>query len=67
MRTLPAWRSRGYAQAIMGRLITEALSQRFARVFLQVEASNRHAHALYSRMGFQNLWTYRYWSPGAAA
>lgn len=67
MRTLPAWRGRGYAQAIMGRLITEALSQRFARVFLQVEASNRHAHALYSRMGFQNLWTYRYWSPGAAA
>lgn len=67
MRTLPAWRGRGYAQAIMGRLIAEALNQRLGRVFLQVEVANGHAHALYSRMGFQNLWTYRYWSPGASA
>lgn len=67
MRTLPAWRGRGYALAIMSRLLAEGQRRQLDRVFLQVEGSNAHARAIYRRLGFQDLWTYRYWQSGAPA
>jgi len=32
-----------------------------ARVFLQVEAGNTAAQALYRRAGFETAWSYMYW------
>jgi ribosomal protein S18 acetylase RimI-like enzyme len=64
MRTLPVWRGRGYALAIMGRLLREGRRRHLDRVFLQVEGANAHARAIYRRLGFQDLWMYRYWQPG---
>lgn len=32
-----------------------------ARVFLQVEAGNTAAQALYRRAGFETAWSYVYW------
>ncbi len=66
MRTLPAWRGRGYALAIIGRLMAEGRRRQLDRVFLQVEGSNAHARAIYRRLGFQDLWSYRYWKYGEA-
>jgi GNAT superfamily N-acetyltransferase len=63
MRTAPGHRGQGLASAIIAALLRHALSQGFGRVFLQVEAANTHAHALYTRLGFADLWAYRYWRP----
>jgi ribosomal protein S18 acetylase RimI-like enzyme len=63
MRTHPTWRGQGLARALIGELVRRAVNLRLPRVFLQVEASNAAAHQLYCRIGFENLWTYRYWRP----
>ncbi len=63
MRTALGNRGQGLASAIIAALLRHALSQGFGRVFLQVEAANTHAHALYTRLGFVDLWAYRYWRP----
>lgn len=61
MRTLPAWRGRGHAGAIIAALGGEATRLGIDRVFLQVEEANTSARALYARAGFTTLWRYRYW------
>jgi GNAT superfamily N-acetyltransferase len=61
MRTLPAWRRRGHAQAIVAALAQEARERGFTQVFLQVEQSNTAAQALYARLGFTTAWGYAYW------
>jgi len=63
MRTLPEFRGRGFAQAIVQVLVSEALEQNLTRVFLQVEQANTAAQRLYRRLGFTDQWTYRYWEP----
>lgn len=61
MRTAPAWRGRGLAQAILAALESQARSRGISRLFLQVEAENTAAQALYRRRGFTSAWSYTYW------
>jgi len=61
MRTDPAWRGRGLAGRILTGLADAALARGVARCFLQVEAGNTAAEALYRRAGFAPAWCYGYW------
>ncbi|MDP1953149.1 MAG: GNAT family N-acetyltransferase [Polaromonas sp.] len=63
MRTAPAFRGRGMAGRVLAGLAEAALSRGFERSFLQVEASNVAALALYQRAGFTTAWCYEYWRP----
>ena len=65
MRTLPAWRGRGLATAIVGALLAAARDRGMAQVFLQVEEANAGARSLYAGLGFATAWGCAYWSrPG---
>jgi len=61
MRTLPAWRGRGLAWAILAALGREANRRGIARAFLQVEQANAGAQRLYRRAGLRAAWCYEYW------
>lgn len=61
MRTAEAWRRRGMAARVLAGLAQAALDARVERLFLQVEAGNAAAIALYGRAGFVTAWRYRYW------
>ena len=61
MRTAPAFRGRGLAGRVLGGLAQAALQRGFEGVFLQVEAGNAPALALYQRTGFATAWCYEYW------
>ena len=61
MRTVQAARGRGLAGRVLAGLAGAALERGYERVFLQVEAGNEPALALYRRAGFAPAWTYRYW------
>lgn len=61
MRTLPAWRGRGYASAILAAFGRAARQRGVARCFLQVEAGNLDAQALYRKAGLATAWGYVYW------
>lgn len=61
MRTDQSARGRGLAGRVLAGLAQAALARGFERVFLQVEAGNEPALALYRRAGFVSAWTYRYW------
>lgn len=61
MRTAQDWRGRGLARRVLGALADAARSKGYDRMFLQVEAHNAAALALYRRCGFQLAWTYSYW------
>ncbi|MBS0453093.1 MAG: GNAT family N-acetyltransferase [Proteobacteria bacterium] len=61
MRTVQSARGRGLAGRVLAGLAQAALYRGFERVFLQVEAGNAPALALYRRAGFTTAWTYRYW------
>ncbi|MDP2817752.1 MAG: GNAT family N-acetyltransferase [Polaromonas sp.] len=63
MRTAPAFRGRGLAGRVLAGLVDAALSRGFERSFLQVEAGNVAALALYQRAGFTTAWCYEYWRP----
>ena len=65
MRTRPGHRGRGYAGAIVRAMAREALRRQLPQLFLQVEQSNSGAQALYRRLGFEDLWVYRYWAAPA--
>ena len=52
MRTAPAWRGRGLAGRVLAALADAAMARGVARCFLQVEAGNAAAQALYRRAGF---------------
>jgi ribosomal protein S18 acetylase RimI-like enzyme len=65
MRTDAAQRGRGLAGRVLAGLARVALERGFEKVFLQVEAQNDPALALYRRAGFQTRWQYRYWQPSA--
>ena len=61
MRTVQAHRQRGMACAILAALAQEGLRRGIHDAFLQVEAENAAARALYAKHGFSTAWTYHYW------
>jgi len=62
MRTDQAHRGRGLAGRVLAALADEAARRDLDRTFLQVEANNLAAQALYRRAGFTTAWAYEYWS-----
>jgi len=61
MRTAARQRGRGLAGMVLRAMAGEALRRGIPRVFLQVDAGNAPALALYQRAGFQLAWPYAYW------
>ena len=61
MRTALSHRGQGLAGSILGALAHEAQVRQIDPVFLQVDAANMSALALYRRAGFTTAWTYEYW------
>lgn len=61
MRTAQDCRGRGLAERVLSALADAARSKGYERIFLQVEAHNAAALALYRRCGFELAWTYAYW------
>lgn len=67
MRTAEAARRQGHAQAILAALLAWAKTVGAERAFLQVEASNSGAIALYRRAGFSEASRYAFWRPNSPA
>jgi len=66
LRTVASQRGRGLAGRLIRAMALEAQSRGIERAFLQVDAQNAPALALYQRGGMQTAWTYAYWRhPGA--
>jgi len=61
MRTLAEHRRQGLARAVLTGLTDFALAAGATRAYLQVEAANSPAVALYQRLGFRTAYEYRYW------
>jgi ribosomal protein S18 acetylase RimI-like enzyme len=61
MRTAMSHRRGGLAKHVLASLAQTALDRGYDHVFLQVEAENASALALYQQAGFQTAWTYAYW------
>jgi GNAT superfamily N-acetyltransferase len=61
MRTSPEHRRKGLARRILRTLLAEAAALDASRAYLQVEADNTPAIALYEREGFAVAYSYRYW------
>ena len=61
MRTLAAWRRQGLARDIVAALMAGAKAAGARRAYLQVEAPNAPAIALYERFGFREAFAYSYW------
>jgi ribosomal protein S18 acetylase RimI-like enzyme len=62
MRTTPERRRRGLAWMIFSALTAKARSAGATRGYLQVEAANAGAIALYARAGFAEAYRYSYWA-----
>ena len=67
MRTAAARRGQGLAGRVLQAMAAEAARRGLAGVFLQVDASNLPAQALYRRAGFTVAWPYTYWRPPVVA
>ena len=65
MRTLPHARGQGLGAALLCAFVDLARQRAVTRAFLQVEADNAPALALYRRFGFVSAWTYHYWKAPA--
>lgn len=61
IRTAAGHRGQGLAGRVLTGLAEAAASRGVERVFLQVEAANTAAQALYRRAGFTTAWCYEYW------
>lgn len=61
MRTVPEARRQGHARHILRALLSWASERDAKHSFLQVEANNASAIALYEAEGFTTLTTYRFW------
>ena len=62
MRTSPDFRRQGLAARIVSALLDFAQTQGATRSYLQVEAKNETAVALYGKLGFTTAYQYRYWA-----
>ena len=60
VNTLGTWRRRGVARALMASLTEWSLWQEAEGLYLQVEAENEPARALYDRLGFGIAYPYHY-------
>jgi len=60
MATVPAMRGRGVATALLGRLLAWAWDHGATHAYLQVDADNQRALAVYRRFGFATAYTYHY-------
>jgi ribosomal protein S18 acetylase RimI-like enzyme len=58
---MPAFRRQGLAEVLLDFLIGRAVLNGAKAVFLQVEAANAPAIALYKKTGFATAFAYRYW------
>ena len=63
MRTSAEGRGQGLEGRILRAMAAEASRRGVTRVFLQVDANNPPALALYRRAGFAMAWPYAYWRP----
>lgn len=61
MRTAPDHRRKGLARRVLRALLAEAAVLGAPRAWLQVEADNAPAVALYAHEGFEAAYAYRYW------
>lgn len=61
MRTSPRHRRQGLAGRIVSALLGAAEGAGATRSYLQVEAYNVNAVALYEKLGFREAYRYRYW------
>lgn len=61
MRTVPEARRQGHARHVLRALLAWARREGATYAFLQVDADNAPAIALYAREGFDTLTTYRFW------
>jgi GNAT superfamily N-acetyltransferase len=61
LRTAVRQRGRGLAGRMIRAMALEAQRRGIARAFLQVDASNEPALALYRRAGMTTAWSYAYW------
>jgi GNAT superfamily N-acetyltransferase len=61
MRTAPEHRRKGLARRILRALLAEVGALGASRAYLQVEADNAPAIALYELEGFGAAYAYRYW------
>ena len=66
MRTLAAYRRQGLAQDIVAALMAGAREAGATKAYLQVEAPNAPAIALYERFGFTTAFAYSYWDKASA-
>lgn len=64
MRTLDSARRRGLARRVVGALHAFAAEAGATRGYLQVEAQNAPAIALYRSLGFAPAFSYRHWRRG---
>jgi GNAT superfamily N-acetyltransferase len=62
MRTSPDHRRQGLAARVVSALLAFTAEQGARRSYLQVEAANTNAVALYERLGFRTAYQYRYWA-----
>jgi ribosomal protein S18 acetylase RimI-like enzyme len=62
MRTAPDHRRKGLARRVLRALLAEAKGLGAERAWLQVEAENAPAIALYAHEGFEPTYRYRYWT-----
>lgn len=62
MRTAPDHRRKGLARQVLRALLAEASALGAERAWLQVEADNAPAVALYADEGFEPAYRYRYWT-----
>ncbi len=64
LRTAASQRGRGLAGRMIRAMALEAQRRGIAHAFLQVDASNEPALALYRRAGMATAWSYAYWRTG---
>lgn len=64
LRTAARHRGRGLAGRLIRAMALEAQRRGIHRAFLQVDASNEPALALYRKAGMETAWTYAYWRTG---
>jgi GNAT superfamily N-acetyltransferase len=58
--TAPAARGRGLSRQLCGQLLRRAAAQGARRAYLQVEAGNHAARAVYAKLGFEDAYRYHY-------
>ena len=64
--TAPAHRGQGLARGLCAALLRRARAEGATAAYLQVDAANTPAQAVYARLGFRDGYRYHYRSPKAS-